>query len=499
MLTESTINKIHLLYKKYLNDITSFTDDDLKLLMNYFSEHPLFNEILKTKGFNIFKKILTNIRLKRCEKHDSIVKFDSNKNVFNLFLFGNIKKRNVFKGIPKEIMKKDSEKYLYCIYHCLSDTLFAEIDRHVYMKYLISSGSDLYNKFVEKISKFSFFSNLHDYQYNNLFLKYVEKKYGPHEIIYEEGDKIDGVYLIMKGKCLVSKKKMNNLSLDNSNNTNTNFSTISNNDMFKKKKGENNIRLFHPLFAKINKNNNILLTMNVGDIFGDLEINLNNNKREFTVKSGNFNKTKVWFFPLYIIKNIINNYMDLSTQKYDIIKTRFEYVNLVDKVKKENTINKIELKIDDIINNSKNMNSNFKSFQQKFNLCALKSSTNNIKTEKKYKNTNLLSNITLMASRNRLLKRSSKYINKSNFSRQSRPKIKILFSKSQNEKNIISIAKENNFLKKVNNNIISMKSIETPKILNSNDLNRIEQNLFLQKFNKKNNNFLLKLSNNETF
>lgn len=145
------------------------------------------------------------------------------------------------------------------------------------------------------------------------------------------------------------------------------------------------------------------------------------------------------------------------------------------------------------------MNSNFKSFQQKFNLCALKSSTNNIKTEKNYKNKNLLSNITLMASRNRLLKRSSKYINKSNFSRQSRPKIKILFSKSQNEKNIISIAKENIFLKKVNNNIISMKSIETPKILNSNDLNRIEQNLFLQKFNKKNNNFLLKLSNNETF
>ena len=173
MLTESTSNKIQLLYKKYLNDISLFTEKDLRLLMNYFSEHPLFSEILKTKGFTVFKKILTSIRLKTCEKYDTLVKFDSEKNVFNVLLYGNIKKRNLFKGLPKaEKLNKNSGKYLYCVFHCLSNSLFAEIDRHTYMKYLVSDANDLYDKFVGKIKKYSLFTNLPDYQYHNLFLNY---------------------------------------------------------------------------------------------------------------------------------------------------------------------------------------------------------------------------------------------------------------------------------------------------------------------------------------
>ena len=86
------------------------------------------------------------------------------------------------------------------------------------MKYLVSNANDLYDKFFKKIRNFSFFSKLPEYQYNNLFLNYVEKKYGPHEIIFEEGDNIDGVYLIIKGKCVILKKKTNNLLLGNVNN-----------------------------------------------------------------------------------------------------------------------------------------------------------------------------------------------------------------------------------------------------------------------------------------
>ena len=142
MLSESTANKILSLYKKYLNDITSFSKDDLKYLMLLYSEHSLFHDILTTKGYTAFKKILYNIRLKPCEKYDTMVKFDSNKNVFNLLLCGNVKKRNLFKGMRKEYSKKNSGKYLYCVYQCLSNCLFGEIDRHVYMKYLVSSASD---------------------------------------------------------------------------------------------------------------------------------------------------------------------------------------------------------------------------------------------------------------------------------------------------------------------------------------------------------------------
>ena len=504
MLTESTSYKIQLLYKQYLNDITLFSEEDLNLLMKYYSEHPLFTDIKKTKGYTVFKKIITNIHLKSCERHDTMIKFDSSGNVFNILLFGNIKKRNLFKGIPKENSKKNSGKYLYCVYHCLSNCLFAEIDRHIYMKYLVSNVNDLYDKFLKKIRNFSFFSKLPEYQYNNLFLNYVEKKYGPHEIIFEEGDDIDGVYLIIKGKCVILKKKTNNLLLGNVNNNvscfKNNYLTISNNDLTDIKTQENNPKLFHPIFAKNNKSNNILLTVGVGDIFGDLEINLNNNKREFSVKCGNYNKTKVWFFSLNIIESIINNFKELSEQKYDIIKTRFEYVNLIDKIKKENTIDKEEIKIDNVLYNSKNQNSNFKSLQLKMNLLTLKTSSNNLNSDKQFEKRNINKyNIPFLSSRNRTLRRKTKLINKNNFSTQSRPKLKILPYKSIKERNIISITKENNYIKKASPNMLPLKSIEIPKIERLNYLNPLDQKLFLKKINKKKKQGLVQCSNNETF
>ena len=108
--------------------------------------------------------------------------------------------------------------------------------------------------------------------------------------------------------------------------------------------------------------------MSVGDIFGDLEINLNNNQREFSVKCANSNKTKVWFFASDIIKDIIINFKEISIQKYDIIRTRFKYVNIANKIKKENEINQNEITMDDTMSTSKNKNNN-NSLKQKINVC----------------------------------------------------------------------------------------------------------------------------------
>ena len=108
--------------------------------------------------------------------------------------------------------------------------------------------------------------------------------------------------------------------------------------------------------------------MSVGDIFGDLEINLNNNQREFSVKCANSNKTKVWFFSSDIIKDIIINFKEISIQKYDIIRTRFKYVNIANKIKKENEINQNEITMDDTMSTSKNKNNN-NSLKQKINVC----------------------------------------------------------------------------------------------------------------------------------
>ena len=101
MISVETSNKIQSLYKLHLNNISLFTNEDLKLLMNYLTEHALFEDIKKNKGYTIFKKILLNMRLKHCEKDDTMIKFDSVKNTFNIILSGEIKKRKFIKGFPQ--------------------------------------------------------------------------------------------------------------------------------------------------------------------------------------------------------------------------------------------------------------------------------------------------------------------------------------------------------------------------------------------------------------
>ena len=341
-------------------------------------------------------------------------------------------------------------------------------------------------------------------QYNELFLNYDEIKYGPHETIYEEDDNVDGIYLILKGKCLILKKKVINLSKNRSNGAlyQNNFLTISNsndNNINSRQNSQyNKSKEFRTLFAKNNKNNNALLTMGIGDIFGDLEINLNNNRREFTVKCENYNKTKVWFFSIDLIKNIIKNFKEISEQKYDIIRTRFEYANIVEKVKKENPINIKEIKIEDVIDNSKKIYSNFKPFQQKINICALQPNFNEIKKEKNLPQKN---NKFLLTSRNKILNRKSLNFNKKSSISQPKTKLKLLANKPQNAnpKNLISIRTENNYVKKVTSNTYAINEINKEKIEKIKNIKSLEKKIYLKRMNKKNAKSLFKFSNDDTF
>ncbi len=179
-------------------------------------------------------------------------------------------------------------------------------------------------KFIEKISKFYFFKNLSETNYRNLFLKYEKRIYKPNTIIYKEGDEIDGIYLIIKGECTISKRVYNRL--------------LFNEEKNKFKFNEKTINMIPITGGGINNNNkqNNLLTITQGDIFGDLEINKNANKRLFSVISSNFMKTKVWFFSIDIIRHFYKNIHGLSNQKYEIIKTRLEFNDFIEKIKKQN-------------------------------------------------------------------------------------------------------------------------------------------------------------------
>lgn len=469
MLTKETFTTILSMYEKYQNDITLFTLEDIKILINYYTEHPLFSEIKTSKGYSIIQKIIYKLVIKEYNKDEEVFKYDEMNQKYNIFLYGDIKKRNYFKGMKR----LGKSKYLYCIYKCLSKSYFAEIDYDIYKKYILVDQIVLLNKFIDKINKFSFFKNLTEISYKNLFLRYERKIYNKNEVIYKEGDEIDGIYLIIKGECAIVKQKVKLTQEDKlqklSNEVNTLMkegeflqkraisynifdpSNVKNKLKYNKKK----IKLV-PIFANNNNKNNILLTISPGDIFGDLEISKKYNKRQFSVVSSSHMKTKVWFFPLNIIRHFFNNIHILSTQKYEIIKNRLKYTNFIDKIKKQNLLSRNDKKIDDLINMENNHTFNEKIYNTAvLSINNLKNFFNN-KIIKEEENKNNNNNIFLTSTVNNICKNTSRKNSCIHTERLLRyvkdQKIKVVHSKSTfNFSNYINDKINNNYNQKIYN------------------------------------------------
>ena len=67
------------MYEKYQNDITLFTLEDIKILINYYTEHPLFSEIKTSKGYSIIQKIIYKLVIKEYNKDEEVFWIDSLK------------------------------------------------------------------------------------------------------------------------------------------------------------------------------------------------------------------------------------------------------------------------------------------------------------------------------------------------------------------------------------------------------------------------------------
>ena len=199
-----------------------------------------------------------------------------------------------------------------------------------------------------------------------------------------------------------------------------------------------------------------------------------------------------------IIKDIIINFKEISIQKYDIIRTRFKYVNIANKIKKENEINQNEITMDDTMSTSKNKNNN-NSLKQKINVCTFQPWLKEVYKVLKAKKNKKINNIFLTNSRSKSLKVDLRFIN-NNLNSHSQSKLKIL--PYNPPKKIISITKEDSYAKKNNLNSLAIKSINIPNIPKISHLKNnksSEKKVFLKKIKKNNAKSLLKFSNNETF
>ena len=247
-----------------------------------------------------------------------------------------MKKKTFFKD-SKKIGKK---KYLNCKYKCLSNSIFAQLDNNIYIKYICEEPYILLKDFIDKLNKFPFFQNLSFLKSQNLFLNYEEKIYNKNEIIYKEGDDINGIYLIIQGECKIIKEKLNLIILKSKKEFNI-FSKEVNS--YKKKESiyqstdnyPTNIFTYQENKSKMNVSNNskALLSLGEGDLFGDLEINKNINKRQYSVISSSYSQTITWFFSLNISSSLLNNIRIISNQKYDVIQKRIESTDFLVKIK----------------------------------------------------------------------------------------------------------------------------------------------------------------------
>ena len=102
-----------------------------------------------------------------------------------------------------------------------------------------------------------------------------------------------------------------------------------------------------------------------------------------------------------------------------------------------------------------------------------------------------------MSDNNSILKRKSKSINKYNLT--PRKRIQILNNKSQNIHNLISIIKENKYVKKIKSDMLVVKSINNQKNNKNNFMNEFDKEFIQRKINKNNNKYLIKSSNDITY
>ena len=486
MLSKETLNEILSLYKKYENDLSLFSSEDFKALINYFVQHPIFSEIKSNRGITILKKLINNMKIKEFQKGEEILKYDEIREKYHIPIFGELKKRNYFKG-PRKLFLKNY--YLHCIYKCLSNCFFVEIDSAFYIKYILVEQNILLKKFIHKLSKYFFIKELSEYQYQKLFLNYEKRVYKKNEIIYKQGDEIEGIYLIKSGECQILKERneinpeenyqliskgINILNENGNGNHSLEIKSHFNKVIFFKNKEKFNCKRkivkFPPILGKINNKNKILLSIKEGEIFGDLEINRKMNKRIFTVIASSFIQTKLLFFPIKVSGCVLKKMQNISKQKNEIIQTRIEFIEFINKIKSENFTNKNEVGIKIIKDRFHSLNEK-KLNQVSFSPANLKTLINEKGLIKEEKN---MSTLFLTSPINNNMFQKTK--NNDNYNNQSKD---LFFTKRnhKNTKNDSSIKNPNNSLHKKTKNYNKIKEL---------NLFRVKKNNF-DNLNKKRN------------
>ena len=183
---------------------------------------------------------------------------------------------------------------------------------------LNSNTKKAVNKKLEIISQIPFFQDLPLNAFNLLLDKLKEKSYKKNEFVIKQNDSINNIFLILKGKFILSINHNVQFDIQHDINTFINYQNITHEPF--------NSDRNYEIAGNIKCNNELVLFIyHIKNFFGDIEMLANYNKSLFTIKAleddsilGFMDRRSFW----EIIEKQIDEYKNIVENKLEILQRR---------------------------------------------------------------------------------------------------------------------------------------------------------------------------------
>ena len=196
--------KISNIFLKNNNTPSLFSKEELKEVISIITTLPYYKELISKRGYICLKEICLNMTLKFFPAQTKVKRYNKERTKYLHLIYGYIKEYIDYSG--RSALKREL---------CLTDCCYAIFNFENYINLTSNDININIKNFVNRIKNFFPFQQLNDNDYYKLFLCYDEIDFRTDEIVYKEGDVVDGIYLILEGVFEVIKKLIKkNTSID---------------------------------------------------------------------------------------------------------------------------------------------------------------------------------------------------------------------------------------------------------------------------------------------
>jgi hypothetical protein len=187
--------KLRSIYIKNSNNPNLFTRIELQTVMTIMKNIPFYKQLQEQRGYVCLKELCLNMKLKYFYANSIVKRYNKERTKYYHLLYGQTS--NSYINVGRSASKEEV---------CICDCCFGEF---IFAKYIQLTNEDInikIKKFQKKLKTFFPFESIKEHDYTRLFLHYDKLFYKNNEIVYKEGQELDGIYLIINGIFEVYKK-----------------------------------------------------------------------------------------------------------------------------------------------------------------------------------------------------------------------------------------------------------------------------------------------------